>query len=91
MSLLTKAIIGALFFSFFIGAIALLPDASLHPVPQEVQDGMSVMYSSIAPMNYILPLSLILQLLILSLAFEVGYWAWKAIMWIIGIVKWFLA
>lgn len=91
MSLVTKTIIIILFIGFVIGAISILPDAADHPVPDEVLNGMTVMYQSIVPMDYIIPITLIMTLFLLSLAFEIGYWSWRMVMWIIGIVRQFIA
>lgn len=91
MSLLTKAIIAALFGAFIVTIISALPDASVHPVPPEIATGFLTMYQYIAPIDYLIPLRLILNLFALSILMEFFIGFWRLIMWIISIIKYFLA
>jgi len=87
MSLLTLGITAVLFFSLLLGGFALLPDASLHPVPDSLTSGIYTIYSYYASFNTLLPVREILDLFLLTLSLEVALFFWSFVRWIIRTVR----
>jgi len=87
MSLLTLGIMAVLFFSLLLGGFALLPDASLHPVPDSFATGIYTIYSYYASFNTILPVREILDLFLLTISFEIALFFWSFVRWIIRTVR----
>jgi len=87
MSLLTLGILIILFFSFVVGGFSILPDASLHPVPDSLHSAIYLVYSYYAQFNTILPVREFLDLFLLTISFEIGLWIWKFIRFVISIVR----
>lgn len=76
-----------LFLAFVVGGFAILPDAADHPVPSGVRDGITYLYSVYASFDFILPIRTILDLFLLTIAFDIAVWAWSFIRWVITIVR----
>jgi len=87
MSLVTLAVTAVLFFSLLLGGFALLPDASLHPVPDSLTSGIYTIYSYYASFNTLLPVREILDLFLLTLSLEVALFFWSFVRWIIRTVR----
>jgi len=87
MSLLTLGVLMLLFFSFLVGGFALLPDASLHPVPDSLASSIYTIYAYYASFNNILPVRELLDLFLLTVSVEIAIWFWRFIRWIIGLVR----
>jgi len=87
MSLLTKAIVIIAFLAFIVAMFSILPDAANHPLPSYVHEGFYTIYHALAGMDFILPVGVILALFTLSITFELGFWLWRFIRWIINTVS----
>jgi len=76
-----------LFLAFVVGGFNLLPDATSHPVPSGFRDGLTYIYSIFAAFDHLLPIRTILDLFLLTIAYDIAAWAWSFVRWIIGIVR----
>jgi len=76
-----------LFLAFVVGGFAILPDATAHPVPPGLRDGITYVYSIFAAFDFILPIRTVLDLFLLTISFDIAVWAWSFVRWVISIVR----
>jgi len=87
MNLITLSIVIASFVGFLSFVFARLPDASSYPLPETISHALYIMYHSLAAMDYLLPVALIMSLFGLTILYDISRWFWMLTRWIIGLVR----
>jgi len=82
---MTTAVFLILFFSFFIAVLNFLPDAS--SVSSGFSDGISLVISYMKSWDAIFPISELLTLVVIVSVFYSFMFLWKALQWIIHVVR----
>jgi len=85
-NIVSGAIKIVLVFSAIVALIALLPDASDHPVPTTVITAIHDFYGYLNLMNYIFPMTDILICFILSLFLMAYSYIFRLVVWIGGLL-----
>jgi len=91
MSILSKAIITAVFLGLVVALIALLPSVDQYPLPPSIVSGIVLIVGYYFAWSHVFTfLNTLFFFFVLTMFIEIYVWTAKVVLWVIGIVARFV-
>jgi len=85
MSLLTKAVVIVLFYSFVVAIIALLPSVQDYPLSPAFASSLAVIFGYLFAWSSVFTcINSLLSIALISIGLELAIWIWQVNQWVIN-------